>query len=438
VIFRLAGLLATLGSLAAQSRPDDLPAALGRLVDLPDAKARRTKALELAGRLDATLDDWLLACASFGEFAPAAPGPHHESVELAVLGKAEATSISWYVPKGYDPKGKAPLLLAMHGTGMSGRNEHLMWSDACEKLGMLIVAPSESGPNEGYAYTERERQAALAALRWMRRRCNVDEARVFCSGESRGGHMTWDLALRRPDLFAALAPMIGAPRLNPAEGQNNLRYLEGIAHIPIRDLQGSKDDPQLVFNVREAFAKLAAIPAKDARLIEFEELGHSFKFGAVDWVEWLGQIHRDPTPAKVVLRYARKGEARAAWLEVTGYTKPVEEEVRPKLTQKALDELNKKSEDERRRWWNAQAEERTGRAVGTLEKDGSITVESKGASGIRLVLDDAILAGRKEVEVKWNGKAKKCKVVRSARVLLPEFAERFDRSFLPVAEIVLP
>src|SRR5947207_1046414 len=44
---------------------------------------------------------------------------------------------------------------------------------------MVVVAPTEAGPNEGYRFTERERRSALSALRWARRRLDVDENRVF-------------------------------------------------------------------------------------------------------------------------------------------------------------------------------------------------------------------------------------------------------------------
>lgn len=439
ILRRLAlGLLAFASAGLAQTRPTAPSDLLAAAVALPDAKARRAAAQELAQRKDIGLEAWLAAARGFGVFAPLAPGAHHEVVDLLVLGKVEKTTLSTYVPKSYDPSTPAPLLLAMHGTGMNGRREHLMWAAVAEALGMLIVAPSESGPNEGYAFTERERQVAFAALRWMRLRANVDETRLVCSGESRGGHMTWDLGLRNPGFFAALAPMIGGPMLNPAKGLNNLRYLEGIADTPVRDLQGARDDQQLVYQVRLAFERLKAFPARDAVLHEFPNLGHSFDFAAVDWVAWLGALRRDPVPQRIVRPFARKGEGRAFWLEVTGYDKSVEEEFSPRMSAKEVEALERKPIEERKLWWAKQAEDRTGRAVATWKPEGPFQVESRGASALRLLLDDRMLAGRKEIEVVWNGKKRKVTPNRSARVLLLEFVERFDRSFLPVVEVALP
>ena len=143
-----------------------------------------------------------------------------------------------------------------------------------DELGMLVLAPSEPGPNEGYTFTERERQATLSALRWARLGYNVDENRIFASGVSRGGHLAWDLALRHPGLFAAIAPMIGGPRIMVDRGENNIRYLENAAHLPIRDLQGEQDDAVVVHDVKRAFALLAGWKAPDAKLVLFLSLIH--------------------------------------------------------------------------------------------------------------------------------------------------------------------
>src|SRR5688572_8104189 len=249
--------------------------------------------------------------ASFGEFAAATPGLHEERVPLRVGDKTETTELFVFVPQKYDIARPAPLILSFHGTGGSGRGLHELWRAAAEELGMLVACPSEAGANDGYRFSERERDSALAALRWIRRRYNVDENRIYASGISRGGHLAWDLALRFPDRFAAIAPFIGSPRITIAQGQNNMRLLENVASLPIRDLQGARDDPGLVFSARLAFEKLAAFGARDAKYIEFPERGHDFDFSAVDWPAFLRAAVRNPRPDGVVSLATLKGEARA-------------------------------------------------------------------------------------------------------------------------------
>jgi hypothetical protein len=40
--------------------------------------------------------------------------------------------------------------------------------------------------------------------------------------------------------------------------------------------------------------------------------------------------------------------------------------------------------------------------------------------------------------VTWNGRTRQRKLKASKRVLLQDFAERFDRTFLPVAKFKIP
>jgi len=220
--FLASTLIITSGIAGQAVHPRD---ALERAVDQPTPQARHQAALELAGRKDIELSQWLELARTFGRFDRVASGVHREKVALVVGGEEEATEVFTYVPEGYDPAHPAPLLLMAHGAGGSGRGQDRQWRQIAADLGMLVLSPSEAQSTGGYSFTPRERRSAMAALRWARRRFNVDENRIYAAGVSRGGHLVWDLALRYPDQFAAIAPMIGSPRLQIDGGQNNLRYL---------------------------------------------------------------------------------------------------------------------------------------------------------------------------------------------------------------------
>jgi dienelactone hydrolase len=407
-----------------------LVAALEAVVDLETPSARRKAASTLAKKHSA--DELRAACRAFGRFDPLEPGAAVEVVPLRVGKKMEDTELHLYVPPAYDPAEPAPLLLAFHGTGGSGRGMIPQWRTAADAIGMVVLAPSEAGENEGYRFEQRERLAALAALRWVRRRVNVDENRVFATGVSRGGHLAWDLALRFPDRFAGIAPMIGGPRLQTQRAQNNLRYIENVAHLPIRDLQGAQDDPGLVFNVQLAFERLAALVATDAQLFLHPDLGHGFDLGAVDWEEFFGTRRRDPRPARVVRTAAREGEGRAFWVEVTRYGPNVKEEFELKVTQAKWNELDDQG---RRRFLAGEANARTARLE--VRRAGANEFEARGDSvkEFRLLLTTADFDRTQDVVVQFNGGKKKKRLRPSAHVLLSEFCERFDRTFLPVAEL---
>ncbi len=403
---------------------------------MPTAKERHAKALELAARKETSLEDWLAAMRAFGRFEKAVATVHTEKVPMLADGKTEETELFLYVPSSYDPSKPTPLVCAFHGTGGTGKEMAEMWRADAEKIGALVLAPSEAGKNDGYGWTQRERDSALEALRWMRRHYDIDETRIFATGISRGGHLAWDLALRHPDLFAALAPQIGSPRLAIVRGQNNMRLLENLVALPIRDLQGSKDDEVMVESLHVAFARLEKFGAKDAKLMEFPELGHSFEFGAVDWKSFLGAAGRPLEPERVVRCSARLDEARSFWVEITAFEKQIEEEFQPVIPVnewKALDAAGQRAR------MMKEADKRTARLELKREGPGKFTAVGSGVSGFRLLLTQSMLGPKNSVQLKWQAKLIAPKsVVLDKAIALGDFAERFDRTWIPVAECRVP
>lgn len=416
----------------APGQGEDLGKLLAAAVDQPTPRARYAAAVKLAARDDVTLAQWLAAARKFGDFARSPPGMRTETASLQVGDAKEDAQIAVFVPKGYAPGTPAPLLMAFHGSGGEGHDEDDLWTQTAEALGMIVVAPTDRTADLGYRYTAAERQRALAALRWARRRFDVDENRVFITGVSRGGHLAWDVALRNPDQFAALVPMIGGPRLTTADGQNNLRYVENAARMSIRDLQGTKDDTRLVENLRSAFRKLASCGARDAKLIEFGGMGHDFDPAAVDWTKFFGAAVRESPPLSVVRCCARLDEARASWVEVTALWPSVKEVFRPEIE---ASKLEKMTEDDKRAWIQAEAEKRTARIEAKFEGAGKFTVTTSLVQRFRLLLAQDMFAPAAPVEITTNGKTARYAVEPSRLVLLRDFVERFDRTFLPVAEV---
>jgi dienelactone hydrolase len=412
----------------------DLASELERLVDLPTPIARERAAADLAKRCASRVDELLATARAFGRFEQLATGQTTERVALHVGADVEETELAWLVPEGYDPAEPAPLLLAFHGTGGGGSQMLPMWHKVASECGLVVLAPTEAGPNSGYRFSERERLAALAALRHARRRINVDENRVFATGISRGGHLAWDLALRFPDVFAGVAPMIGSPRLAIQRGENNLRDVENVAHLSIRDLQGAQDDLALVASVELVFERLKALGARDAQLFLQPEHGHGFDMAAVDWAALFADARREPRPERVVRASARKGEGRAFWIEVEAYSPSVDEVFTPVITGLRWESL---TDDEQRRFLAREAEKRTSRLEAQRAATGPFNASSRGVDRWRLLLTADDFDPKRDVEISWNGDTLKKRVRPSAAVLLAEFAERFDRTFLPVAEIAV-
>jgi poly(3-hydroxybutyrate) depolymerase len=424
-------MIAALGLLAALQDPAQ---ALAEAVDLPDPAARRAAALALAQRKDVSLERWLDAAAAFAP-APGAPrsaGLHSLQVALPVGEGVETTTLHMYLPAAMDGARPAPLLLALHGAGGDGSAMLREWRASADALGMLVCAPTDPAAAGGYAFTPRERAAALAALRWTRRHYDVDENRVFLAGASRGGHLAWDLGLRHPDRWAGIAPSIGGPTFVISGGRNNLRYALNLAATPLRDLQGADDDPKLLLNLRIAFERLRSAGARDALLIEQPGFGHSYDPGAVDWTAWLGACARDPAPTEVAFRCAWPAPQRIAWARILRYEKGVQEEFPLRVADADWDSWD---HERKVRHILAQADERTAELRARREADGALVLEGRGVARAALLLPQDWLDRQPKFALRAGGKERQVQPRRSARVLLLDFVERFDRRFLPVAEV---
>ncbi len=400
-------------------------------VDLPTAAERKKAALKLAKQY--TVTDLLPRMREFGAFRQREPEVHTFSVKLRVGRRDEKTDLHVYTPRGYSPKQRWPMLMAFHGTGQSGRIALMEWIVIAQNNGLVLVAPSESGANTGYRFSERERAAALAAIRYCRRAWNIDENRIFVAGSSRGAHLAWDLALRHPGRYAGLVAAIGCPRINTAKGQNNMRYLENVAMLPIRDLQGSRDNPWMVSNLRFAFKRLESFGAKDAEFIEFPNRGHGYDLRKVE-----GDLFRKtrvPVPQRVVRAYARRGEGRAHWIEVLSADATVKEQFR--IVAKAS-RVKGVDDETYKRFLQEEADKRTARLEVSSDGENRFVAKGLRVRRFRLLLTREMFNPERPVEVVFNGKTFRRKVVPDAGVLAQEFVERFDRTFLPVAEVRVP
>ena len=416
---------------AAAELLDPIEAARALLVDavdLPSPVERRKRARELAKLDGFDIQHWLAAAQSFGAFEALAPGEHHDRVALWVEGKLEETELHWFVPSSYDPAQATPVIFGLHGAGGSGRNEMLSFQSVAEELGYLVLAPTEAGANLGYGFSERERQSAMAALRWLRRRANVDENRIHLTGVSRGGHYCFDLA-RFSTAWASVTPRIGGPALAIPEGRNNIRIAVNFAHLPMVILQGMGDQDKLLLNQELALERLKRA-GSSARRIEYPEHGHSYDHASFGWAAWFDAAERNPLATKLSLASARKDEGELLWLQIDRFSKSVDEDFQPRVDP---GKWNAWSHAEKARFIQNEADERTARIDAEFLGDGKFKLTTQGVTRLRLFLPEAMLGERGAVSAAWKGKDRKKKLKPNAQVLLEHFVEHFDRAFLPVA-----
>lgn len=150
-----------------------------------------------------------------------------------------ATTYAVWVPPGYDRLQKWPCLVFLHGSGecgTDGAKPTLVGLGPAirahpERWPCVVVMPQK--PTEDSEWEEHE-ELVLACLRAVRKRYRIDPERIALSGMSQGGHGTWVLATRHPDLFSCLAPVCGYGRARTVATR--------VAHLPVWAFHGLRDD----------------------------------------------------------------------------------------------------------------------------------------------------------------------------------------------------
>ncbi len=121
------------------------------------------------------------------------------------------------LPDGYDPSAPYPVIFAFHGLGGSGAGVSGQWYFGIEQKGgtpTIFVYPDGLETDQGGAGWPNQggRDVAFfdAMLSSLTAGYCIDENRVFSTGHSYGGIMTYTLACERADVLRAVAPVAGS------------------------------------------------------------------------------------------------------------------------------------------------------------------------------------------------------------------------------------
>lgn len=134
-----------------------------------------------------------------------------------------------YVPQDYTKEKSYPMILFMHGAGERGNDNQTQLLGFVEPFRhdnapiyqCIVLAPQcpfdkkwVNVPRWQNYRTEEtpesaEIQVAIELFQTVRDTYSVDLDRVYCTGLSMGGFATWDMAVRHPELFCAIAPVCG-------------------------------------------------------------------------------------------------------------------------------------------------------------------------------------------------------------------------------------
>lgn len=193
-----------------------------------------------------------------------------------------------FVPAGYEPARRYPLVLYLHHAGLRGDDnlaqldEHVarLVSDEVQAVERaFVLAPqcpagdqwvnaARKVPYQNYLQAavppSRTGLATLDLLDEVGRAWSIDPDRLYVTGSSMGGTGTWDFVTRNPGRFAAAVPV---------NGINDPGRAAAIATLPIWAFHGAQDDVSPVGNTR-AMVDALRRQGSPVRYTEFADLGH--------------------------------------------------------------------------------------------------------------------------------------------------------------------
>lgn len=117
-----------------------------------------------------------------------------------------------FFPEDFSPADPCPLLIFLHGAGTRGTDirEHLRHSAFFSPVNdwrtrrWLVCAPQCFGDSWFDVFEQ-----LCQLVEQLRQLPGVDSRRVYLMGNSMGGYGVWQLAMSRPDWFAAIVPICG-------------------------------------------------------------------------------------------------------------------------------------------------------------------------------------------------------------------------------------
>jgi poly(3-hydroxybutyrate) depolymerase len=244
-----------------------------------------------------------------------------------------------YLPAGYDPARRWPLVANLHGYNPANPVYVRWWAVADRHHALLaedrgadapiLIEPMGRGNTSYRGMGEKDVLRAIAEAKAL---LSVDEDRVYLMGDSMGGWGTWQVATRHPQLFAAIAPIFGGAdyrsqldeavlrKLRPAERllfekRSSFAQAESLRNVPIFIHHGDSDKTVNV-EFSRWIVRMLQRWGYDVRYRELPGRGHEDMKIHAETIDWLLEHRRVASPRQVRVRSAELGSAAAHWLSL--------------------------------------------------------------------------------------------------------------------------
>lgn len=303
-----------------------------------------------------------------------------------------------YLPQDYAAGKRSPLILSLHGFNPANP-EYIDWwlvderhNPIANTRSTILIEVHGRGNAQYLGIGDRDVMRCLAEAK---KRFAVDDDRVYLTGDSMGGHGTWAIASRHPDLFAAAAPIFGgwdfritnvsAPVDMPKpqspleafsfERSSSFSNAENLLHVPLLVTHGDSDRVVHVENSRHA-VRLLQRWGYDVQYHEMPGWGHEDLNQRAVIADWLLSHKRVAAPTTVRLRSAGLEGASAYWVRVRAFEAPAE----------------------------------VIRVMAEVIEPGVIRIDSSNVAALDLALPDSLRGKRDVLSVVWNGQSQEVAV----------------------------
>ncbi|MDQ3033760.1 MAG: extensin family protein [Myxococcota bacterium] len=251
-----------------------------------------------------------------------------------------------YLPPGYDPSRRYPLLIMLHGGSSNGNlflgvvlgnnmdwltySEHL-WDEYTPRWSpeWIVVAPDGFGQ---VLWRWMGEQDVLDVVDDVQRHYSVDENRVVLGGLSNGGVGAYAIGMRHAWRFSMVLAIAGAPSWlqytggSPAPEETRLLHqvsgmhlVENSVNTDFRFFHGSRDGgPMRPRYVQEMEAHMRGLGLEPQ--VRWYDHGHDLLYlvhrHGRSYADW-AQVVRDPAPREVRVVTADYRANRQHWVTVT-------------------------------------------------------------------------------------------------------------------------
>lgn len=233
---------------------------------------------------------------------PAQENSANEAVEGFLAGSyrsasGETMQYRLFVPPGYDPSQKYPIVLWLHGAAGRGRDNvsqllggnfsgsHIWTKPEIEQKYHAFVLAPQVDVSKGWARPHTNTppvaiRLALEILDTVENKYSIDRDREYVAGQSMGGEGVWAALSIAPRRFAAAIALCG---------YGDAYMIPRVAKIPVWIFQG-EEDPIVPAARMRVWVKQLGEAGGTPKYTQYPSIGHDVwdpAFSQPDIVEWL-------------------------------------------------------------------------------------------------------------------------------------------------------